>query len=370
MTSRCEPAGEAAEEGGSSGERRGAATAALPLMGAVVGASERTEEGDTAANAVSEADAPGTALGGEVLGGEVFGGEVFGGEVFGGRARELTQSAVATMAVVRFGDAMPDMSSTLRDRSSSDEASPSGSLLGAGGADVCDGGCGGGSDGGGHSALDSGVHGAGRSAGSAVVSAGSAVVSAWCAGDLSRASSRDRSGGETTAGETTTGETTTGETTTGETTTGEEDDEPGEEEEGGAVVSARGAVSSSTCMRDELGEEGGEPCLRIASARAGGGTAVRRREGTDPLAIAAAGAGTAGAADVTDEADVADVARPSKRLALTTALALSGLRWPGSLDCGWMEAPSRADETTSISLSISRADETTSISLSISRRAS
>jgi len=54
-------AGEAVEEGGCSGERRGAATAALPLM--VMGASEQTDEDDTAANAISEAAALGTALG-------------------------------------------------------------------------------------------------------------------------------------------------------------------------------------------------------------------------------------------------------------------------------------------------------------------
>jgi hypothetical protein len=162
----------------------------------------------------------------------------------------------------------------------------------AGGAVVsaCGGGCGGGSDGGGHSAFDSGVRGAGRSA-------GSAVVSAWCASSRSprRASRRDRSGRETTAGE----------TTAGETTAGEADDEPG--------------------------EEAGEPRLRIASARvypAGSGTAARRREGAAPLAAAAAaaGAGTAGAAGA------ADVARPSRGLALATALVLRGLAWVHRLD--------------------------------------
>ena len=54
-------AGEAVEEGGCSGERRGAATAALPLM--VMGASEQTDEDDTAANAISEAAALGARLG-------------------------------------------------------------------------------------------------------------------------------------------------------------------------------------------------------------------------------------------------------------------------------------------------------------------
>ena len=165
--------------------------------------------------------------------------------------------------------------------------------MSAGGAVACGGGCGGGSDGGGHSAFDSGVRGAGRSA-------GSAVVSAWCASSRSprRASRRDRSGGETTAGE----------TTAGETIAGEQDDEPG--------------------------EEAGEPRLRIASARvypAGAGTAARRREGAAPLAAAAAaaGAGTAGAAGA---ADVADVARPSRGLALATALLLRGLAWVDRLD--------------------------------------
>jgi hypothetical protein len=115
-----------------------------------------------------------------------------------------------------------------------------------------------------------------------------------------RASRRDRSGRETTAGETTAGE-----TTAGETTAGEADDEPG--------------------------EEAGEPRLRIASARvypAGSGTAGRRREGAAPLAAAAAaaGAGTAGAAGA------ADVARPSRGLALATALVLRGLAWVDRLD--------------------------------------
>ena len=125
------------------------------------------------------------------------------------------------------------------------------------------------------------------SAGRAVVSAGSAVVSAWCDSSRSprRASRRDRSGGETTAGE--------------------EDDEPG--------------------------EEAGEPRLRIASARvypAGAGTAGRRREGAAPLAAAAAaaGAGTAGTTGA------ADIARPSRGLALATALVLRGLAWVDRLD--------------------------------------
>ena len=124
------------------------------------------------------------------------------------------------------------------------------------------------------------------------MSAGSAVVSAGCASPRSprRASRRDRSGGETTAGE---------------TTEGEADDEPG--------------------------EEAGEPRLGIASARvypAGAGTAARRREGAAPLAAAAAaaGAGTAGAVGV------ADVARPSRGLALATALVLRGLAWVDRLD--------------------------------------